>query len=89
MKIHEIPDGQVWHVDASQFEALLTGAAMAGFYPDGSITLTYTDGETETGKFDLAEAQAIADKSMETIIPVVSAVQSKRSPEATRADLEG
>ena len=78
MNIHEIPDGQVWRVDASHFEALLTGAAMAGFYPDGRITLKYTDGETETAKFDLSESQAIADKSMETIIPVVSAVQSKR-----------
>ena len=78
MKIEEIPINEVFTINPTNMEVLISGACKAGFRHDGTVTLCYTDGERETYKFPTEEAQIIFDKGLENFFSVVGSVQSKR-----------
>lgn len=79
MTIQEIPKGSIYSIVPPNIQAMICGVYKAGFYPDGRIVLVYTDDSREEAKFPIEEAQALMDKGEESIFPIVSAVQSKRT----------
>ena len=81
MKIEEIPTNEVFTINPTNMEILISGAYKAGFKHDGTVTLCYINGERETYKFPIEDAQNILDKGMENFFSVVSSIQSKRQIE--------
>ena len=78
-KIGSIPRGEILVVVPPNIEAVISGVQRAGFDNAGVVTLVYKDGTREAAQFTREEAQGLYDKGLESIFPVVSAVQGRRA----------
>ena len=87
--IAEIPPDQWAVVVAPEFLALLSGAYMAGFARDGSITLRYTDDTREIALLPVEDAQRLYDGTQDETanagwMDLVGQVQRRPAPSARR-----